>query len=225
VIRQEQTDPGTATVTIEPALDVDGVGPFPSAVTTRAMVVELVVDGAEATEVTLDGAPLPQVADTEAFAATASGWRNAGRNLILAKAPPADVYAPVRRFAFALRPVAHTASVAFACDRGLTTPGISVYVAGSLPELGEWDPGRAVRLDPSIYWAYVTDPPPGHSGPGPSAPVWTGVLHGQPPDTAFEWKCLRKREDGSGAPDWQPGANNRHATTATGYSGLAYGSF
>jgi alpha-glucosidase len=224
VIRQ-RTDPGTASVTIEPSVDVDGEGPFAGAATSRPIVVELVVDGAEATGVALNGTPLQPRATAAALAGEPGGWVNAGHNLILAKAPAADVYGPARSFAFDLRPVAPAASVAFACDRGFTTPGTSVYVAGSLPALGGWDPGRAVRLDPSIYWAYITDPPPGHNGPGPSAPVWTGVVDGLPPGTAFEWKCLRHREDGSGAADWEPGGNNRHTTAASGYSGLAYGSF
>jgi alpha-glucosidase len=51
------------------------------------------------------------------------------------------------------------------------------------------------------------------------------VVDGLPPGTSFEWKCLRRREDGSGAADWEPGGNNRHTTAASGYSGLAYGSF
>ena len=82
-----------------------------------------------------------------------------------------------------------------------------------------------MRLDPSIYWAYIADPPPGHDGPGPTAPVWTGVVDGLPAGTTFEWKCLRRREDGTGTPDWQPGANNSHTTTASGYGGLSVGSF
>jgi alpha-glucosidase len=223
VIRQ-QAGAGSASVTVEPAVDAGGDGPFDGAAGSRALVVELVVDGAEATDVTLDGAALPERAARD-FAATAEGWVNAGRNLVLAKARAADVYGPARAFRFELRAVEPAASVAFACDRGFTTPGVRVYVAGSIPALGAWDPGRAVRLDPSVYWDYITDPPPGHDGPGPAAPVWTGVVEGLPPATGFEWKCLRRREDGGGAPEWEPGGNNLHATGAAGYAGLAYGSF
>jgi alpha-glucosidase len=223
VIRQ-QAHADTATVTVEPAADVGGEGPFPGAVTGRAIVVELVVDGAEATGVTLDGMPLPRLDSENDLPSAASGWVDLGRNLILAKAPRADVYGPARSFAFALRPVAPTSSVTFVCDRGFTSPGTGIYVVGSLPELGGWDPARAVSLIPSISWAYVSDPPPGHNGPGPSAPVWTHVIYDLPPGVTFEWKCLRRREDGGGAPDWEPGPNNVHTTAAAGYAGLAYGS-
>ncbi len=91
-----------------------------------------------------------------------------------------------------------------------------------------WEPGtplQAVRLEPNVYFDYIVSPPPGHVGPGPSAPIWTGIVDDLPPETAVEWKCIRRREDGSGSPTWQTGANNNHATTASGYSGRSYGSF
>ena len=175
---------------------------------------------------TLDGAPLPPVATAEALAAAANGWLNAGRNLVLAKAPAADVHGP----ATALRP---SRCVRWRRRRRWPSPATAASPSpapastsrAACRRWADWDPARAIRLDPSIYWDYITDPPPGHNGPGPSAPVWTGVVAGLPPDTAFEWKCLRRREDGSGAPDWEPGANNVHSTTASGYAGLAHGSF
>jgi hypothetical protein len=83
-----------------------------------------------------------------------------------------------------------------------------------------------VRLAPSVYHDYIKQPPPGGpEGPGPSAPVWTDVVAGLPPDTSFEWKCIRRREDGGGAVEWQPGANNRFRTGASGFAGRAYGTF
>ena len=221
----QRATPSTATVTIAPARDVNGEGPFPGAVTTRSGVVELVVENAEASAVDLDGVPLPEHNSPEAFAAAASGWFNAGRNLVVAKSPPADVYGAARTFAFDLRPIAPKTSVNFVCDRGFTFRGESVYAVGSLPELGAWDVDRAVRLELNVYYDYIVTPPPAHRGPGPSAPVWTGVVSELPPDAAFEWKCIRKREDGSGEPVWQLRENNRHRTTASGYSGQTYGSF
>ena len=214
---------GSARVTIGAASDVGGR--FPGASVERSNIVEFVVDGLEATGVTLDGLPLAEVDDPDAFAASDSGWRNAGPNLVIAKSPPLPVYGTEKIFEVVLSPVATSASVNFVCDRGRTVPGESVYVVGSLPELGAWDPAGARRLDPNVYFDYIVNPPPAHFGPGPSEPVWTGVFDGLPPRTAFEWKCLRRREDGRGSPDWQPGANNRHATAASGFSGSTYGSF
>ncbi|RPI92382.1 MAG: hypothetical protein EHM39_13660, partial [Chloroflexi bacterium] len=65
--------------------------------------------------------------------------------------------------------------------------------------------------------------PLGHNGPGPSAPVWTGVISGLPSNTTFEWKCIRKREDATGEVHFEPGLNNSHSTTPSGYAGRSYG--
>lgn len=226
-ISQQQTDARTVAVTIAPAVDVNGTSPFAGAVTTRPNVVRLVVDGAEAVAVRLNGTPLPRHGSAGAFAAAASGWYNAGRNLIVAKSAALGVYDGTKTFSFELQPVAATTSVNFVCDRGFTVPGTSVYVVGSIPAIGGpgWDTRHAVRLEPNVYHDYIVNPPPGHNGPGPSAPVWTGIVKDLPPNTRFEWKCVRMRENGSGAPEWEPGDNNVHATTASGYAGRAYGTF
>jgi len=88
-----------------------------------------------------------------------------------------------------------------------------------------WDTDRAVKLEPNIYYEYIVNPPRENRGPGPSAPVWSGVVSGIPADTTFEWKCIRKREDGTGGVRFQPGRNNSHRTTLSGYAGRSYGSF
>ena len=76
--------------------------------------------------------------------------------------------------------------VIFTCAEGHTHPGQNIYAVGSIAELGEWDPERAVRLSPEAY------------------PVWQGSI-AVPPGASFEWKCLKKE----GAEEvWQPGANN-----------------
>jgi hypothetical protein len=56
--------------------------------------------------------------------------------------------------------------------------------------------------------------------------VWTGVVSGLPSAPSFQWKCIRRNEDGSGTVDWQPDPNNAFgATVSSGYAGQAYGSF
>jgi alpha-glucosidase len=225
LISQQQTSPTAVRVTIAAAANVNGPGPYPGAVTSRQNVVELVVDGAEATAVSLNGAPLAQHATQAAFAAAAGGWVNAGRNLILAKSAAMDV-AAAKTFVFALQPIAGATSVHFVCDNGFTAPGQGIYAVGSIPELGSWDPTKAIRLSPSIYWEYIYNPPAGGGGPGPSKPVWTGVIAELPSNPSFEWKCIRRNEDGSGSVGWQPGTNTMFsATTASGYAGRTYGTF
>lgn len=221
----QQRDGDTATVRILPATDVNGSGPYPGAATQRANIVKLVARDAQAMAVTVNGAPLTQASSAAAFQAATSGWFNAGANLILAKSPPADVYAGATVFSFDLRPVAPTSSVHFVCDKGVTVPGESLYVVGNIAALGGWNPEHAVRLAPNVYYEYIWNPPPGHNGPGPVAPVWTGVVHGLPAATAVQWKCIRRREDDSGAIQWEPGDDNRFTTSASGYSGSAYGTF
>lgn len=216
-ISQRLTSPGQATVTIGAASDVNGPA-FAGAIPDRPNVVELVVQDAEATGVTLDGASLPAHGSRAAFDAAASGWLSAGPNLILAKSDRLPVGQP-KTFTFTLRPKPGRASVYFVCDSAPTQPGRSIFITGSLPELGGWDPGRALKLEPSVYWQYIVD---GMGG----RPVWTRVVPGLPPDTAFAWKCLRLNDDRSGTPAWQPGADNSFRTAAgSGYSGRAYGRF
>jgi alpha-glucosidase len=136
-----------------------------------------------------------------------------------------NVYNTTKTFSFNLQPITPATSVNFVCDRGFTAPGQSVYMVGSLPELGAWDPQQAIKLEPNIYYEYVWNPPAGHNGPGPAAPVWTRVISGLPAATTFEWKCLRRGEDGAGQVQWQPGQNNSHTTGPAGYAGRSYGSF
>jgi Starch binding domain len=140
---------------------------------------------------------------------------------VVAKSSALNV-STVKTFAFNLTPVAATTSVNFVCDRGFTNPGESIYIVGNLPILGEWNPTKAIKLDPNVYYQYIID---GRSNPGPAAPIWTKVVTGLPPNTALEWKCLKRREDGSGALTWQPGENNRQTTGQTGYAGRSYGTF
>jgi alpha-glucosidase len=226
-LSQQQTAANRVEVTVHPAVDVGGSGPYPGAVTSRQNLIELIVEDAEASAVHLNGSPLTAHASRAAFDAASSGWLNAGANRILAKSDVMDVYAMAKAFRFDLTPVAPQTSVSFVCDRGFTVPGESIYAVGNTPAIGgpDWDTDKALKLDPSVYYEYVYNPPPGHGGPGPQAPVWTAVVQGIPADTTFEWKCIRKREDGVGNVHWQPGDNNRFRTSAAGYAGRTYGSF
>ncbi|MBN2037411.1 MAG: DUF5110 domain-containing protein [Chitinispirillaceae bacterium] len=94
-------------------------------------------------------------------------------------------------------------SARFICENGHTTFGISVYVVGSVPELGSWDPSEAIKLEPD----------------GPY-PAWTGTVTSLPPETRIEWKCIKRHESGDKKiVAWEPGANNVFTTPVSGSAG------
>lgn len=87
--------------------------------------------------------------------------------------------------------------VDFQCDNGVTTQGYSVYVVGNLPEIGNWDVTKAVKLTPSAY------------------PTWTGQTKFTllTEKTSVEWKCIiRSETNPSDVQQWQAGANNQVTT-------------
>lgn len=215
-LSQQQTG-NVATLRIEPA-----AGSYAGSPAQRNNVVRLVVDNASASGVTLNGQTLVQRNSEAAFAAAASGWFNAGRNLVLIKSGVRSV--TVRKtFKVTLQPVTPTGSVNLVCDNGWTAPGEEIYAVGNVPALGSWDLGRAVKLSPSIYYEYIYNPPPDHNGPGPSTPKWTGLISGLPASTTLEWKCVRRLASGQ----WQiqPGPNNTVTTSASGFAGTSAGAF
>jgi hypothetical protein len=93
-------------------------------------------------------------------------------------------------------------SATFMCENGHTTMGTSVYVVGNIPELGQWDPCKAVLLRPD----------------GPY-PTWTGTIEHLPLNTRVEWKCIQRLEDPNRCAHhviWQPGSNNVFMTPSAG---------
>jgi len=92
----------------------------------------------------------------------------------------------------------------FICDNGATTWGQSVYVVGSIPGLGNWNPSQAVKLDPTNY------------------PRWTGTISNMPSNTAVQWKCIKQ---GVGPIIWQPDPNNSFTAPAAGQVGTTNGAF
>ncbi|TQM68697.1 alpha-amylase [Actinomadura hallensis] len=75
--------------------------------------------------------------------------------------------------------------------RATTTWGTSVHLVGNVPELGSWDPAKAVRLAPANY------------------PVWSGTVT-LPTGTRVEYKYLKKTD--AGAVTWESGANRGYTT-------------
>lgn len=77
--------------------------------------------------------------------------------------------------------------------------GQNVFVVGSIPALGDWNPAGAVPLSPAAY------------------PIWRATAH-LPPGTAFEYKYVKKNPDGTVT--WESGPNRGHTTPASGTSTL-----
>jgi hypothetical protein len=168
-------------------------------------VVELVAD-TQASAVTLNGSALTQYANKAAFDAAASGWYNAGGNLIVAKSASVAV-STAKSFVFTLGQA--VVSKTFSCSNGTTTAGQSVYVVGSVPQLGAWSVASAVKLAPTSY------------------PTWTGTIANLPPNTSVEWKCIKRQEANypATADQWGPDPNISFTTPATGSGGTTTGGF
>ena len=80
----------------------------------------------------------------------------------------------------------------FSSSYATTSSGQNIYVVGSIPELGSWDPTKALRLTASPY------------------PSWSTTI-ALPKNTSFEYKLVRI--DGAGHVDWEPHANRNGTTT------------
>ncbi|AXI62084.1 carbohydrate-binding protein [Pseudomonas kribbensis] len=94
--------------------------------------------------------------------------------------------------------------VDFQCNNGVTTSGYSVYVVGNLPDLGNWDPAKAVKLD--------TFQPPLPKPTDPLYPTWARQIkiNGAKPGDILEWKCIIRNETNpNDVQKWQAGANNQ----------------
>jgi alpha-glucosidase (family GH31 glycosyl hydrolase) len=219
---RQQRSGQAATVTIAAVQTVNGGEP--SLPSTRPVVVRLTAEAARVTAVNVDGAGLPHQDSRAAFDAAPAGWLNTEDGMVLAKAAPGPVDRD-RTFQFSLAPAVPAASVNFVCDRGFTQPGQSLYAVGDLPQLGGWEPAKAVRLSPSVYWDYITTPPPATDHPGPSAPVWTGVVSGLPTNTSFSWKCLLRSETDPTQATWSGAGNTTGTTGPGGFGGRTYAVF
>ncbi|MEV5311033.1 carbohydrate-binding module family 20 domain-containing protein [Streptomyces sp. NPDC052610] len=87
-----------------------------------------------------------------------------------------------------------TIGASFSID-ATTVWGENIYVTGNKPELGNWNPADALKLDPAAY------------------PVWKLDV-ALPAGTSFEYKYLRK--DASGKVTWESGANRTATVPSSG---------
>jgi alpha-glucosidase len=206
--RLEQLPEGDAVrVTVHPAQ-----GSFHGAVSARANVIELVLEGREATGVELNGSALPQLASVSAFGAGEAGWYNAGTNLVRVRTPVLPVSdSKALRFQLSA-PLPARSSVHFVCADARTEGDEAVYVLGNLPQLGAWDPAQAVRLSRLPY--------------GEPTRPWTATVTNLPTHTRVEWKCVKRKQAGGAVPQWEhAGPNNVIDTPASGFAGTARGRF
>ncbi|MFD6988762.1 carbohydrate-binding module family 20 domain-containing protein [Streptomyces sp. NPDC059943] len=80
-----------------------------------------------------------------------------------------------------------------------TQPGQNIYVTGDRAELGNWNTGAALKLDPAAY------------------PVWKLAVP-LPAGTSFAYKYVRK--DAAGNATWESGANRTATVPSTTSGGL-----
>ncbi|MFN9622429.1 MAG: TIM-barrel domain-containing protein [Cyanobacteriota bacterium] len=215
----QQRTGNQATVTIGAATSANGG--VAGAPMRRSTVVELVVDQATAQGVSFNGSPLPAQTSRAAFEAAPSGWFKDRSQRILAKSP----ILPVTQsgiFRFTLTAASPRSSMHFVCDRGFTNPGESIYVSGNLPELGNNDPQKAVKLDPNMFYQYIIDGRTEFSSA--KAPIWTGVVSNLPVNQSFQWQCL-KRQEGGTLNVLQRSPAVPAQTSASGYGGQTRGTF
>lgn len=183
-------------------------GDHTNALQDRSRVVELVTDSRAGQLVTVSGELLPQLSSQADFDAGQTGWLNAGRNRILARSASKPV-GTEQEFVFQLtNQLPPRTSLHFVCTNGNTTTGEAIFVLGNLPELGAWDPARAVRLDATQY------------------PIWSRVIDNLPSGTNVEWKFIRRREDSASPFEWDSaGPNHRIHTPSAGFGGTARAGF
>lgn len=75
------------------------------------------------------------------------------------------------------------------CDNGVTSWGQSVYIVGNTPRLGNWNPAKAVKLNPIFY------------------PQWIANVTVEN-NTNIEWKCIKRNEQNATQNlVWMSGAN------------------
>ncbi|KAJ7693086.1 glycoside hydrolase [Mycena rosella] len=87
-----------------------------------------------------------------------------------------------------------TVAVSFA-ETATTTFGENIFLVGSISQLGTWDPTASLALSSASY------------------PVWTLTVN-LPPNTAFQYKFIRKETDGSVV--WESDPNRSATTNASG---------
>lgn len=213
----QQLTGNVATVTIDKA-----VGNYPGAVKLRNNIVRLVVQDARAIGVKLNGIALPQLNSAASFAAATGGWFNAERSLVLIKSGTRSI-GTKKTFKVTLQPIPNVATVNLVCDNGWTAPGDNVYAVGNQLAIGNWNVEKAIKLNPSIYYEYIYNPPPSHTGPGPNTPKWSAVVQGLPANSSVEWKCVKQLA--SGQWQWQKGDSNNVVATTSGFAGTSVGAF
>ena len=215
----EYLDGKVRTTRIEQQAEADGVrvtihaadGTYHGAPASRSIMVELIADDREALEVEVDGQPLAHLDSIQQFDAGMVGWLNAGRNRILARAPEKDVGCQTT-FVFRLSaPQPARTSLHFVCSNGITLPGETICVVGNVPELGAWDPDKAVRLLPVRYPTWFR---------------WARTVSDLPPNTTIQWKFIKRKESGGPVLQWEnDGPNHTFKTPPSGFGGTVRGQF
>ncbi len=178
------------------------VGQYTGMPTHRGYRLELAVEGRATRGADLGGRALPacSTAPAPCFANSASGVIVIELGNVSVRS--AQVVTVDLEAAEAPR-----SNLFLSCANGQTSAGASVYAVGNVTELGAWDAARGLKMSAAAY------------------PSWTLSVANLPANTAIEWKCVKRQEDGGGAAVWQSGANNQARTGASGFGGTSSGAF
>jgi alpha-amylase len=79
-------------------------------------------------------------------------------------------------------------------ERVQTSYGEAIFIAGSITQLGNWDVKKAIALSANQYTS--------------TNPLWTLTME-LPVGTLFEYKFIKKRQDGSIVWESNPNRSNK----------------
>ncbi len=167
-------------------VEVPAASTVPGLSDVRPLRIDLVSDQV-ISDVEGDGASLPRLPTASR---SRPGWAvDAAQRAVRACLPDARVdQTHVVRFATS-GPTPPESSVLLVCDHADTTWGEDVYARFVTPVQSTRGPLTEARLDPSVTFAYLYPPPPGH----PTGPVWTLLLDHLHPDQEVRFTLEKRR--------------------------------
>jgi alpha-glucosidase (family GH31 glycosyl hydrolase) len=135
-------------------------------------------------------------------------WNKSSRNSVVAKLSSASIN-KMNTYTFKLQPTKkNNSQYSFTCLNSNTNTGESIYIIGNVPELGNWDTSKAIKLFPVEY------------------PTWSRYITNISVNTNnIQWKCIKKNDSTNAVIQWQAGSNNSFNSPDHGYGGNVEGSF
>jgi len=124
------------------------------------------------------------------------GVRKTGKTYRVQGDGRVELFAPPRGYAIYAIDTSYV-PIDFTVNNAYTNWGQNIYVVGSIPELGNWDPMKAVGPFDAMNCA-----------------SWKLKAFYLPPNTRIEYKYIKK--DDNGNVEWEPGLNHIYVTPSDG---------